>query len=850
MLGRAVGRIVDASGRRPGVVLAALALVLALTWTFALRVLAHPHTDLRELLPRDSPGLQAFERQLARVGGGATLLVVVESPNKEANHRFIDDLAGRLDVMMSAGDDSAHRLIGFVESNAKDVRGFFEDNKWLYADKSDLGQAYDALDFQIAVRSGLVSDLDEQPGPGAGSGPADPQKPALGLGPFADRWNAVVRQHDDFPSGYFETPDGTMAGLRIVSLTTGMGDSAGEELLSRVRETVRAMDPPSYDKATQVGFAGDIPSAVAEKDSVVSEGLWALVGALLLVGAGVIYFYRSIWSVVIITLPALVGVGSAYAFAYFRFGYVNTTGMFLGAIILGNGINYPIVLLSRYREFRARGQDGPTARRQAVQNALRAELVGACVASIAYGSLTVTHFRGFSQFGWIGFVGMLLVWVSMIPSVPALIVVVERLQPTLPRFLRDGPAGVRPDGSRGPITRWLARTTERAPRLIVTVAVGVTALALVRVPAFLRNPWEYDFDRLGSRGSKKGGAGEWSNKAEKVFGGKMNVAGALMLADNPEQVPAVKARIIANDAADPKGRLIADISTVYDLLPGAPEEQKEKLAVLRRIRERLTPALLDSLSPDERERVEKLRPPERLRVLGPNDLPPLLRRRFEEKSGRVGAVFYVRYKNSVVLSDGYNLLRMAKDTDNVTLPDGTVVSTASRPTIFAEMIRSMERDGPRATLVSFVAVAIVVVIATRNLRGALCVLMSLVMGVTWLIGGAAWLREKLNYVNFITLPITFGIGCEYPFNLYDRSRLLKGDVSSALERVGGAVALCSYTTIVGYGSLLFADFQALQSFGRLAVSGEVACLTGALVVLPAVLHLTSGRTRRKRATEE
>jgi predicted RND superfamily exporter protein len=166
------------------------------------------------------------------------------------------------------------------------------------------------------------------------------------------------------------------------------------------------------------------------------------------------------------------------------------------------------------------------------------------------------------------------------------------------------------------------------------------------------------------------------------------------------------------------------------------------------------------------------------------------------------------------------------------------------------MIRSMERDGPRATLVSFVAVAIVVVIATRNLRGALCVLMSLVMGVTWLIGGAAWLREKLNYVNFITLPITFGIGCEYPFNLYDRSRLLKGDVSSALERVGGAVALCSYTTIVGYGSLLFADFQALQSFGRLAVSGEVACLTGALVVLPAVLHLTAGRTRRKRATEE
>ncbi|HEV3190108.1 MAG TPA: RND transporter, partial [Polyangiaceae bacterium] len=168
---------------------------------------------------------------------------------------------------------------------------------------------------------------------------------------------------------------------------------------------------------------------------------------------------------------------------------------------------------------------------------------------------------------------------------------------------------------------------------------------------------------------------------------------------------------------------------------------------------------------------------------------------------------------------------------------GTVVQTASRATVFAEMIRSMAIDGPRATLVSFLAVALVVVASTRNLRGAAAVLGALVMGVVLLVGGAAWFGEKLNYVNFITLPITFGIGCEYPFNVYDRSRLLGGDVSAAVTRVGGAVALCSYTTVVGYGSLLLADFQALQSFGRMAVSGELACLSGALFLLPALLHL-------------
>jgi hypothetical protein len=515
--------------------------------------------------------------------------------------------------------------------------------------------------------------------------------------------------------------------------------------------------------------------------------------------------------------------------------------MFLGAIILGNGINYPIVLLSRYREFRARGQAPAEARREAVQNALRAELVGACVASIAYGSLTITQFRGFNQFGWIGFVGMLLVWITMIPCVPALLVVIEWVQAKLPRWLRDPPPRMAADGTRGPLSALVARATERAPWAFVAVAVALTGVAAVRVPAFVRDPWEYNFDHLGSRGSKHGGAGEWSNKAEQVFGGKMNVAGARTLADTPEQVPLVKARILENDAADPEGRLIADVATVQDLLPGAPDEQRRKVEILDRIRDRLTPSVLESLPADERARVEELKPREGLRVLAARDLPPLLRRRFEENDGRVGTVFYVKYRNDVSLSDGHNLLRIARSTDNVRLPDGTVVQTASRATVFAEMIRSMERDGPRATMASLFAVSIVVLLATRNVRGALSVLAVLVLGVTWLVGGAAWFGEKLNYVNFITLPITFGIGCEYPFNVYDRSRLLGGDVTAAVKRVGGAVAMCSFTTIVGYGSLLFADFQALQSFGRLAVSGEIACLTGALLVLPALLHLFKRR---------
>jgi predicted RND superfamily exporter protein len=118
------------------------------------------------------------------------------------------------------------------------------------------------------------------------------------------------------------------------------------------------------------------------------------------------------------------------------------------------------------------------------------------------------------------------------------------------------------------------------------------------------------------------------------------------------------------------------------------------------------------------------------------------------------------------------------------------------------------------------------------------------MGVTILVGLAAVSETKLNFFNFIALPITFGIGCEYPFNVFDRTRLLKGDVTAAVARGGGAVALCSYTTAIGYGSMLFSDNQALQSFGRLAMWGEIACVTMALLFLPSLLHLLLGRTRQ------
>jgi predicted RND superfamily exporter protein len=104
---------------------------------------------------------------------------------------------------------------------------------------------------------------------------------------------------------------------------------------------------------------------------------------------------------------------------------------------------------------------------------------------------------------------------------------------------------------------------------------------------------------------------------------------------------------------------------------------------------------------------------------------------------------------------------------------------------------------------------------------------------------------KINFLNFIALPITFGIGVDYGVNIFQRYREEgPGSILKVIRDTGGAVMLSSFTTIIGYGSLLIAGNQAFVSFGRLAVLGEVTCLLAAVVALPAFLSYQEKKRKR------
>src|SRR5436189_50299 len=75
-----------------------------------------------------------------------------------------------------------------------------------------------------------------------------------------------------------------------------------------------------------------------------------------------------------------------------------------------------------------------------------------------------------------------------------------------------------------------------------------------------------------------------------------------------------------------------------------------------------------------------------------------------------------------------------------------------------------------ATQASLCVVMILLCVTFREVRGFLTVLASLFLGVSIMLGIAAAFGMHLNFLNFVAIPITFGIASEYGVNIYERGR--------------------------------------------------------------------------------
>jgi predicted exporter len=774
---------------------------LALALTLPLRA------DLSNLLPsheRSVRDLEAIEGRTTALGLVLCAVASDDAAQRQKGALALAERIRRLDRSLVADvvlDDSAGRH-------------YLAEHRFLFAPLADLEAARDVLSARVRraelAANPLYVSLD------------DPSEVAREKAE-EERTIARLRGRLDDADGserrprQIVSPDGRTQILIVQAAFPSASVGEGERLVAALAEAM-AGAAREVGPGVSFGMTEDVVIAVAEHRAILGGMSLALLLTVLVVGASMLIYFRSVAALAALLGALAVGTLATFGVVRLTIGHLNSVTAFLSSIVVGNGINFGIIVLGRYLEERRGGRPHGEALAEALGGSFTGTLAAALAAGIAYASLILTDFRGFRDFGVIGGVGMVLCWLTTYTVLPGL----------LSSLAAAGRLKVA--GEPG-IGRLLARLVPTRPApWLVAYGLLFAGASLLTVRYLASDPFEYNWQRLRADSGMASDARRWMSRIDEAFG-RQFVGGFMIGVGSGAEARAVE-KILRSHAEDEPGvspgtALFRRVGSIQDFVP---QDQPEKLAVLAELR-RLVDRAGDVLGAEDARR---FRPPDGLRPLTVADIPEPLARRYVERNGARG---FLLFANQASRFDGWNGRDMIAFVDAVRaldLPPGTALGGGAF--VFADVLRAVVRAGPRATAAASLGVVVFVLVVLGWGRHAAVTFACVATGTTLMIAGAALFGLKVNFLDFVALPITLGISVDYSVNVVARVRLGGLEtVRSALGSTGGAVVLCSWTTTVGYASLLLSSNAGIRSFGLTAILGELTCLLAALTLAPALL---------------
>lgn len=785
-----------------------------------------------ELLPDDKPSVIESHRVNERLSGTSTLTVVAESHGPEPLKKFVDRLAPRIREL-------GPEYVAGVDDGTRNVEKFFQQNKHLYADLKDLQKLHDDVlaryDYEVGKETGTDLGLDDDED-------APPKISAESIEKQFQKKITEAKKSSPGMDGYYIGEDGKLGAI-LVRTPLGSGDERAFQLEEKIRKLFDEEKASFGDPNMTIGFTGNLITSAeqhrAVKNDLAHVGFWGVIMILTVVFA----FFVRIRTVFAMTLTVGIGALWAFAVAHFTVGYLNMATGFLVSIIVGNGINFGIIYMARYLEARRdEHMPVPEAIAEAHDDTHTATLAVALAAMIAYGSLAVTDFHGFKHFGIIGGAGMVLCWIATYAFLPSFLVLSERYAPM---FTTKAPPWR--SKMKGFYAYPFAFAARSFPKFFAILGiVSGMAATYVAVKYFLDDPMEYDLANVRNERLAPTSAGRLSVRVDKIVG-RLGQDGRAILTDRLDQVKPLIAELEKRRNEAPAGKKPFDrVVSIYNLLP---PDQDKKMVLLRELKDRIDRARKRGAISDEDWK--KLEPhiPRKLAPIGIEELPELVVRPFTEKNGTRGCVVYIVPTDKESVYDAHYLMRWADAFREVKLPSGEIIRGTGDPVIFSDMLINIGEDAPKAIALSFVGTLVVILLAFRFRASGWISLVVLLLGVVWLVAFLALRHIKLNFLNFVALPITIGVGADYVINVMKRRDIEKPeDFFRVLLQTGGAVVLCSLTTQLGYFALLLSINRAVKSFGLAAALGEITTLLAAVLILPAFLFWGQQRKAQKAAS--
>lgn len=628
-----------------------------------------------------------------------------------------------------------------------------------------------------------------------------------------------------------------------------------------------------------VGLTGEAVLEVDEmvqsqKDSLVATILSLVVCALLFIVS-----YRETGRPLKATAALIIGLGYTMGFTTLVVGHLNILTITFFPILIGLAIDFGVHLITRYEEELRKGESQHVALDRAMINTGLGIFTGCFTTAGAFFAMAFTDFKGIQEMGIITGGGMILSLVPMMTFLPA--TMLRGRQNKLDHDYHPHKS------TRARLERiWLDRP--------VTVVVVVLLLSAAAVIPAQKVYFDYNLLHMQSRGLP---AVEFQHKlinsaSKSVLYGAVvaqSKEDALRLESKLTNLPAVKsvdsmAKFLVGDQR-PRMELVGRIKEEVEGIRFPPVDTEPVLVdelsrtlwylhgylglALEEVARNNKPDLLKSLG-DLRHSIEKfrhmmlnadrkqasarlgayqralfedlrdtfhaIRTQDNSSPLTEEGLPPNLRSRFVGKNGL--HLLQVYPKEDVWQREAQE--RFVQEVRTVA-PDVT-----GTPVQLLEYTTLLKNSYIQAAYYSLAAIVVLIFFHFRSINSVILSLIPVAVGMLWTSGLMGLLDVPFNPANIMTLPLVIGIGVTNGVHILNR--FAEEHNPSILSRsTGKAVIVSALTTIAGFGALIPAKHQGIQTLGIVMSLGVAMCMIVAVTFLPAVLTLL---VRLKRAKEK
>ncbi len=784
-------------------------------------------TDFSKLLPADHPAVVALERLRETVGGETTAAVIIESPSSDANRALAEALMP--DIADLRGDGYTEPY--FTRIDYRRDPTFLENNALYFANEDELDRLEDYLlekieAARLEANPFYVNLLDEEE-----------QDPSNGT-------EDTLRDLRDrmIPEEYPISEDGTTLVLRLY--VSGAQSDIGfiEDAYADLQGLVDSSAPEAYHPQMQVELGGRLIRQQMEVRAITDDvessfGAGASAVLLLVVSYFLYKSYsarsggklsaqlflaelpRTLVTALVIGVPLAMSLTWTFGFAYLAFGSLTIMTSTLGLVLFGLGIDYGVHFYARYIEERGAGRPIERSIEVTFTGTGPAVAASALTTALALYVLTVSDFRGFSEFGAIAGTGVLCALVAMLVVLPALVVLLERHG----LLNLEAPPG-------GAADRAAARARIPLAGALVGVIIVAVAASALSLPSLA---FEYNFSNLEPAYPEYD---RLRDKVYRVYPPTGRNPAYVLVADRAE-VPRV-IDVLRRRAAGDSTPTIGEVESLQDRFPIDRSAQRTKLSRLAVIRDLLDSRYLrDNRSEDLEDLVRAAQTDQPMSL---DAIPEYLKRRFTSKDGQIGN--YAMIYPSVGLSDGRMAMQFADDVADIETESGNVYQGTSTSIVAAEILRMTIRESPYTVALTFSAIALVMLAMFGTVRWAGLALLPLVIGLLLTFGVMELAGLKLNFYNLVVLPAVLGIGNDFGVHIVQRYRQLgPGSVIRVVLSTGEHLAIGASTTLIGFAGLLLSFHPGLQSIGQLAAIGIGATMFAGLVFLPALLQWTEDR---------